>query len=173
MKKYLPLFSLLMFVMCFCFVGCNESQSVVRIHIRANSNFETDQGVKLLVRDAVVDFITPLIAGCDSSNDVKDVLSENLEEIENVADEVLISNGFLYASNAEVRNEFFPSRKYDDKLFPADYYDALIVELGSGEGDNWWCVAYPPLCFVGESAGCKSVRYQSKILELINKYFGG
>ena len=171
MKKILPVFLLFVVVSCFCLIGCKSPQSVVRIHIRANSNFNDDQEVKLLVRDAVVDFITPLIADCDNSTDVKNMLSENIKEIESVADEVLIDNGFQYVSNAEVRNEFFPSRKYDEKLFPADYYDALIVELGSGEGDNWWCVAYPPLCFVGESNG-DSVRYQSKIIELINKYFG-
>jgi stage II sporulation protein R len=61
---------------------------------------------------------------------------------------------------------------YGDKTFPADYYDALILRLGEGVGDNWWCVAYPPLCFVGYDNGSESIEYRSKIVELIKKYFG-
>ena len=161
------------FVFCFCFAGCNvEESSVVRIHIRANSNCEEDQGVKMQVRDSVIDFITPLIASCNNACEVKETLNNNLNSIENIADNVLRENGFLYVSNAEIRNEFFPSRDYSGNTFPADYYDALIIELGSGVGDNWWCVAYPPLCFVGDYDGSNSVKYKSKILELINKYFG-
>ena len=157
---------------CIGFVGCENSNSVVRIHIRANSNSEVDQSVKLLVRDEVVDFITPLIADCSDSNDVKDVLNSNIKSIEKVADKVLSDNGFEYVASAKIRNEYFPSRSYGGKIFPSDYYDALIVELGSGKGDNWWCVAYPPLCFIGEDIGGDNVEYRSKILELINKYWG-
>ena len=154
-------------------VGCCEnSSSVVRIHIRANSNSEADQSVKLLVRDAVVEYITPLIATCNNSEEVKDILEQNICSIEMVADEVLLGNAFAYVASAEIRNEYFPSRSYDGEVFPADYYDALIVELGTGTGDNWWCVAYPPLCFVGNDVGGQNIKYKSKILELINKYFG-
>ena len=78
---------------------------------------------------------------------------------------------FDYIANSRVSCEYFPSRNYNGTIFEADYYDALIVNLGSGEGNNWWCVAYPPLCFVGEETG-GNVVYKSKLLELINKYFG-
>ena len=97
---------------------------------------------------------------------------QNIEEVEFVADCVLLNNGFNYSSNAKIKNEYFPSRSYDGQVFPADYYDALIIELGTGAGDNWWCVAYPPLCFVGDDCDGNTIKYQSKLLELINKYFG-
>ena len=171
MKKFLLV--LIISIFGFSTMGCNSTNSsVVRIHIRANSNSESDQSVKLIVRDAVIDYITPLIADCGDAEDVKNTLSDNLSSIEDIADEVLDQNGFIYSSNAEVRNEYFPSRDYGGNTFPADYYDALILELGSGTGDNWWCVAYPPLCFVGENASGNSIKYKSKIVELINKYFG-
>ena len=171
MKKCLLV--LIISIFGFSTMGCNSTNSsVVRIHIRANSNSESDQSVKLIVRDAVIDYITPLIADCGDAEDVKNTLSDNLSSIEDIADEVLDQNGFIYSSNAEVRNEYFPSRDYGGNTFPADYYDALILELGSGTGDNWWCVAYPPLCFVGENASGNSIKYKSKIVELINKYFG-
>ena len=154
------------------FSGCKfVNDDVVRIHIRANSNLAIDQEVKLKVRDEVVKVITPLLADCKNSSDVKYVLNENLDVIENIADGVLFENGFQYLAKASLNNEYFPSREYDGEVFDAGYYDALILNLGTGNGDNWWCVAYPPLCFVGNVDG-GSVRYESKLLELINKFFG-
>lgn len=172
MKKIL----LILFVLfcTFSFVGCNSktSEDIVRIHIRANSNSEEDQGIKLKVRDNIINYITPLIADCENSKEVQNVLKNNSRNIERIADNVLSENGYDYASNAGIKNEYFPSRSYSGKIFEAGYYDALIVNLGTGKGDNWWCVAYPPLCFVGNDNGTKNIEYKSKLVELINKFFG-
>ena len=81
---------------------------------------------------------------------------------------MLARNGFDYAARAEVRTEEFPTRVYGDYTLPAGTYTALIVELGSGKGDNWWCVVYPPLCFAGSSQG--NVVYKSKIAEIIENW---
>ena len=153
-------------------VGCdnNANNEVVRIHIRANSNSEFDQGVKLKVRDEIVAYITPKIKSCDDSNMVKNILNNHLNDIEKIADDVLKNNGCKYVSSASLDNEYFPSRDYDGLSFPADYYDALIIRLGSGVGDNWWCVAYPPLCFVSNNTD--KVVYKSKLVEIINNMFG-
>ena len=153
------------------FAGCNKNDDVLRIHIRANSNLSADQEVKLCVRDKVVEYITPLIAECGSAEEVKSALMENLDNIKMVANNVLMENGFEYGASADINNEYFPSRDYGGVTFGADYYDALIIRLGSGNGDNWWCVAYPPLCFVGENTESNSVRYRSKLIELINKFW--
>lgn len=174
MKKVIITFFAIM-LMVFVVSGCSASSNnndVVRIHIRANSNDYADQEIKLKVRDRIVSYITPIIAGCDDAENVKIVLESELDNLEYIANNVLASNGYLYTSNARLDYEFFPSRKYEDIVFPADYYDALIIELGLGKGDNWWCVAYPPLCFVGEDISGDEVRYRSKLVELINKYFG-
>ena len=164
------------FMMCVMVVlstllyGCSDNyQNVIRIHIRANSNSAIDQEIKLQVRDQVIEYITPLIIDALDVTMVKSILTNNLRGIETVADTVLERNGFMYKSAAYVDNEYFPTREYGEYYFPADYYDALIINLGSGTGDNWWCVAYPPLCFVGEGEG--SVVYKSKILEIVNRYF--
>lgn len=170
MKKFLCLVVCIFSI--FCFSGCDVSKDVVRIHIRGNSNLEVDQEVKLKVRDEIINYITPIISECDNSGEVKLVLENNLSNIEIVADEVLSVNGFDYKSSASLNYEYFPTREYDNKVFPADYYDALIINLGSGEGNNWWCVAYPPLCFVGEVDG-GDVKYKSKLIEMINNFFGG
>lgn len=171
MKKFSFVF-VLVFV-AIVMVGCsNKQENIVRIHIRAHSNSSIDQSIKLQVRDNLIDYITPLIAQCDDSDGVKYVLGNNISSIKAIADNTLRDNGFDYCSTVRLDNEYFPTRNYAGQVFSANYYDALIVELGSGSGDNWWCVAYPPLCFVGEETFGDSVQYKSKILELINKYLG-
>lgn len=165
-------FSMLLIIVAFSFVfsGCSPNDNIIRIHIRANSNSEIDQEIKLDVRDSVIKFITPLIADCENGAEVKDVLNDNLDSIESIADGILLNSGFDYISNAKICNEYFPSRSYAGEVYPADYYDALILELGTGKGDNWWCVAYPPLCFVGEGYG--DIQYRSKLVDMISKFFG-
>ena len=147
----------------------NQPQTeYLRIHVRANSNSDVDQKIKYAVKDAVVSYLTPYIAECDTKEKAKTLLSNRLNEIERVADGVLKNNGFDYRSNADVRNEKFPTRVYSDLELKSGYYDALILELGSGEGDNWWCVVYPPLCFTGEESGFV---YRSKIKDVIDEFF--
>lgn len=149
----------------------NKTSDCVRIHIRANSNSEIDQDVKYKVRDAVVNYLTPLLSDIKSAKDAKTVISDNLDAVKNTSDKVLIDSGFSYRATVRLSSENFPFRKYDDLSFPAGVYDALIVELGEGVGDNWWCVCFPPLCFVPDDNG-ENFRYKSKIVEIIKKFRG-
>ena len=136
----------------------------LRIHVRANSNEQIDQDVKYKVKDEIVKFITPYAAECTDKQAAMKIIGGILE----VANKVLAENGFDYKSRASVRTEEFPTRVYGDTTLEAGLYDALIVELGSGTGDNWWCVIYPPLCF---TAGTAQVQYRSAIYDIINKFF--
>ena len=140
----------------------------LRIHIRANSNEFIDQNVKYKVKTAVVEYLTPLIADCKDKESAEDMLKGNLTAITQVCNGVLKSNGFSYTAKANIKNEEFPTRVYDGVQLESGFYDALIIELGSGYGDNWWCVVYPPLCFVGKDSGYV---YRSKILDVINDFF--
>ena len=140
----------------------------LRIHVRANSNLPEEQQVKYKVKDAVVEYLAPFIAECDTKQKAEQMLQNNLLQIQVVADNVLRANGFDYKSKASVRNEEFPTRVYENVTLTAGFYDALIIELGSGAGDNWWCVVYPPLCFAGDGVGYV---YKSKILQIINRFF--
>lgn len=139
----------------------------LRIHVRANSNSQTDQSIKYIVKDEVVRFITPYAAQCTDKEKAMEIISGILPEIEEVCDKVLKANGFSYTSRASVRAEEFPTRVYGDLTLESGLYDALIIELGSGTGDNWWCVIYPPLCF---TSGTASVQYRSAIMDIINKF---
>ena len=141
----------------------------LRIHIRANSNSQIDQQIKYQIKDEVVNFLTPYIAECNTFSKAERVLTDNLDGIEKTCDNFLSSNGFDYKSRATVKSENFPLRVYDDLTLEEGIYRALIIELGDGKGDNWWCVVYPPLCFVSNGG---ATIYKSKILEIINDFKG-
>ncbi len=140
----------------------------LRIHIRANSNDGEDQAVKYMVRDAVVEYLTPLAAEAATREEAMSLMSENLSGIERVADGVLRAHGFAYGAKAVFREEEFPTRVYGDYTLDAGVYEALILNLGTGAGDNWWCVVYPPLCFAGQPG--ENVVYKSKIKEIIERW---
>ena len=173
MKKFLVIFFVFAVVALGFVFGRMENDVVhndyLRIHIRANSNLEVDQDVKYKVKDAVVEYLTPIISVCNTREDFILKLEENLRNIERISNEILAQNSFDYFTTALINNEYFPVRSYDGFTLENGYYDALIVNLGSGKGDNWWCVIYPPLCF----ANTQNITYKSRIVEIIKKYFGG
>lgn len=138
----------------------------LRIHIRANSNTAIDQAVKYQVKDAVVDFMIPLLADCLTKEESIEAVQKNLVNIARVASDALAQNGFTYTASARLDNEAFPTRSYGDLTLESGFYDALILNLGTGEGDNWWCVVYPPLCFVNGGASVNI--FKSRILDIIN-----
>lgn len=140
---------------------------LVRIHIRANSDSTYDQTLKYKVRNRLIEIITPLMQEAQSKKEALNIFKANLEHIQLEATEVLISSGASYQSIVLITKEEFPTRKYGDLIFERGIYDALIVNLGSAEGENWWCVAFPPLCFVPERDS--EIRYKSKIIEIIKK----
>ncbi len=149
--------------------AADDAAAYLRVHIRANSNGEEDQAVKYKVRDAVVAFLTPTVAECETKDEAMEKIGARLEGVVATAEQVLEQNGHFYGARASIRREEFPTRVYQNATLQAGVYDALIVELGSGEGDNWWCVVYPPLCFGGGEA---NVVYRSKIAEIVRKFFG-
>ena len=159
--------------------SCGSSSSLerlqencIRIHIRANSNSEEDQAVKLKVRDAITAYLSGVLGGCKTKRDAKSVLENNKQKLVEIANSTLKQYNFTYKSRVRLSNEYFPDRTYDEYDFPAGNYDALVLELGSGKGDNWWCVAFPPLCFVPGTTSGEKIVYKSWIKELLDKMFG-
>ncbi|MDE7075997.1 MAG: stage II sporulation protein R, partial [Clostridia bacterium] len=147
------------------FVGMSKPQEEVytdylRIHVRANSNSEEDQRVKYEVKDEAVKFITPYVKECVTKEAAMEVMGGLLPQIEKVCEKALEERGYHYGARASVRQEKFPTRVYGELTLEEGVYDALIIELGEGVGDNWWCVIYPPLCFTSASA---DVQYRSII----------
>ena len=118
----------------------------LRIHVRADSNEEEAQAVKYLVRDHVVEYLTPLVATYQTKAEAMQGVESHLSELAKVATSILRENGFKYVAKAVLKREYFPTRVYGNTTLPSGEYTALILTLGRGEGDNWWCVVYPPLC---------------------------
>ncbi len=140
----------------------------LRIHIRADSNENEAQAIKYRVRDTLVEYLTPLVANCHTKKAALDAVNARLGELAALASKILKDNGFLYGARASLTEEDFPSRVYGEYELPAGRYAALVVELGSGKGDNWWCVVYPPLCFGGDDT---DIVYKSKIKEIIENFY--
>lgn len=165
--------SALIFCFCLIFSGCNANNTkqegnLLRIHVRANSNEQSDQAVKMLVKHAVVVYLEPLLENVDDIRVALEIVSAHEAKLKAVCDETLYENGKNYRSRVAVCREYFPTRAYENVVVESGVYDALIIELGEGAGDNWWCVIYPPLCFVkGEEEG---VHYKSRIAELWRRF---
>ena len=106
----------------------------------------------------------------ETFDEAKEVMTQNIDYIESVADEVLKENCFSYVCNAYIDNEYFPTRVYDGLTLEEGWYDALILNLGNGYGDNWWCLVYPAFCFT-ITQNFDNVVYISKIWEIIKNVF--
>lgn len=148
-----------------------DKENFLRIHIRADSNDAAAQQVKYKVKNALIDFLTPYLAEVKTKRKATETVQSLLSKISDTATAILRQNGFEYAAKAVVKREVFPTRSYDGFTLKSGEYDALIVNLGSGKGDNWWCVVYPPLCFLnGESTGSGKTEYKSLIKEIIDDF---
>lgn len=146
-----------------CYPTPANGAQYLRIHVRANSNSDADQSVKYIVKDTIVAYLTPLVSDCHSLSEAMAVVSSHLSTLDEVATTELHRQHADYAAKSRVCRETFPTRVYDDVTLPMGEYDALIVDLGSGLGDNWWCVVYPPLCFTSAQT---NVSYRSFFFDL-------
>lgn len=174
MKKFFN-FILLMAVLVTFLTGCNsetpDNSNYLRIHIRADNNDTDSQSVKYVIKEKLTTYLTPILSQCDTKEKAFNAVNCELKIIEQICNQTLLEKGFNYTSKARLDNEFFPLRSYNEYVFDSGNYDSLIIELGEGKGDNWWCMVYPPLCFTGgEITDGKEITYKSKILEIIEQF---
>lgn len=169
MKYLVGVGSVIIIILIFLFCPLQNTQEEIvylRIHIRANSNSIEDQNVKYKVKDQIVEALIPVLSNVESFEEAKEVVAQNFDMIESVADNVLQEEGFSYKSKAKLNNEYFPTRVYENLTLEEGYYDALILELGSGTGDNWWCIVFPAFCFT-KTQNSDNIVYISLIWEII------
>lgn len=131
---------------------CNKVRNnVVRLHILADSDCDADQKVKLLVRDALLESGAEIFSGSVNVEDASEALKKEKAELIGVAENVLRENGFDYGVTLSLEKEYYTTRTYENYTLPAGEYLSLKVVLGKGEGHNWWCVMFPPLCLPAAS----------------------
>ena len=121
-------------------------ESVVRLHVLANSDSEEDQALKLKVRDAVLSYVSPRVIDSASREEAIAILESELDEIKREAESVVMAEGYEYSVQISLTVEEYPTRNYESMSFPSGKYVSLRVMLGEAEGQNWWCVLFPPLC---------------------------
>jgi stage II sporulation protein R len=124
---------------------------IIRFHVIANSDSETDQELKLTVRDALVDALAPQLEPIDTLEEARALISEQIPYIKELAETVVKENGYYYPVTVSLTKCYFPLKIYGEYTFPPGYYEALRVQIGEARGKNWWCVMFPPLCFVDET----------------------
>lgn len=134
-------------------VSSNIADSVFRLHVIANSDSEEDQALKLKVRDELLSYMNTLAKDCSSKEEVVALAKEHQAEFKAIAQKVISDNGFSYPVTIQIGDSDFPTKTYGDISLPAGTYDALRVQIGESKGKNWWCVMFPPLCFVDVSTG--------------------
>ena len=134
-------------------VTTDIADSVFRLHVIANSNSDEDQNLKYIVRDKVIEYMSSISQNASSKEEVIKIAKANLDKIQAIAAQTIRDNGYTYSVNVEVGNFSFPSKRYGDITLPPGYYDALRIKIGKAEGQNWWCVMFPPLCFVDVTSG--------------------
>lgn len=126
---------------------------LIRFHVIANSDTEEDQNLKLKVRDEVIKYLYPYLKESTSLDESRNILNENKNEVNNIAKKVIAENGYSYSVNTTLSRENIPEKTYGRITLPQGNYEAFRVIIGDGEGHNWWCVMFPPLCFIDVTKG--------------------
>lgn len=158
-KRFILVSALLILYICISAVSYTHAvttdiaDSVFRLHVIANSDSAEDQNLKYIVRDKVIEYMSSISQNASSKEDVIEIAKANLDKIQAIASQTIRDNGYTYSVNVEVGNFSFPSKRYGDITLPPGYYDALRIKIGEAEGQNWWCVMFPPLCFVDVTSG--------------------
>ena len=134
-------------------ISTDLQKNVFRLHVIANSDSEDDQNLKLKVRDNVIKYMNTLCSKTTSKEEAIEIANAHLNEFKKIALSTIKENGYNYDVDISIDNVFFPTKTYGDISLPEGYYDALRIKIGKAEGKNWWCVMFPPLCFVDVTSG--------------------
>lgn len=139
------------FMLFYTYIGDreNDHEGIIRLHVIANSNTVGDQALKLKVRDAVIAYMDDQ-QDLTTVSETREFLKGDLNRLETIANGIIASEGYDYTADANIGVRYIPEKTYGDITFPAGNYEALNITLGEGDGENWWCVLFPPLCLLDE-----------------------
>lgn len=141
----------------------------IRVRVIANSNSDYDQKIKYEVKDIVEDDMYNILNNVTDLNIARDKIGNNLNIVENDIDKYLKNIDYNLGFDINYGYNYFPKKKFKGITYNEGYYESLVVTLGSGEGDNWWCVLFPPLCLI-EAEESTDVEYTSLVKEIVDKY---
>ena len=174
MKKYVILASLILV----CIPNLNkESEEIVipdeaiRFRVVAESNTKEDQETKTIVKETLEEDLDTLLKDSTSIDETRSILKENQNHFESLIERTLLTNKINTGYKVNFGLNYFPEKNYKGVIYEEGYYESLVVTLGSGHGENWWCVLFPPLCLLEASeANYNEVTYTTYIKEIIDKF---
>uniref|UniRef100_UPI003562892B stage II sporulation protein R n=1 Tax=Lutispora sp. TaxID=2828727 RepID=UPI003562892B len=142
---------------------------IIRLHVVANSDSPEDQAIKLQIRDAIIKELEPKLENLKNQEEVKNLISANMDNLIAAAEEEMARLGKSFPIDIELGTYEFPTKVYGDLSFPAGSYQALNVKIGEAQGKNWWCVMFPPLCFVDIAQGVISEKTLEEFKEILDE----
>lgn len=146
--------------------------SAIRLRVIPNSNGARDQEIKLKVKTELESKTYSLLNDIKSVEEARTIISNNLDNIDKYIKQILLEEKYDLGYKINFGQNYFPEKKFKGVTYSEGYYESLVVTLGKGEGDNWWCVLFPPLCLLeAEENETDEVEYKFFVQELINKYF--
>lgn len=166
------LLSLYTFICAYSYVQAvsdDLANSIFRLHVIANSDSEKDQNLKYIVRDNLLNYMNEICSDCTTKEEAISLVQENKDTFKQIALDTIKNEGYSYDVNINIGNFEFPTKQYGDISLPSGNYDALRVEIGEAKGQNWWCVMFPPLCFVDVSSGVVSEESKELLQENLSE----
>ena len=150
-------------------IGSVESlkEKIIRFHVLANSDSKEDQNLKLKVRDAVIEFVSPNLKNSNSIEKSREILLDLKEEVIELAERIIKEEGYNYSVDVELAMTNFPVKTYGNITLPQGEYEAFRILIGEAKGQNWWCVMFPPLCFIDMTKGQISYKESEKELSKV------
>jgi stage II sporulation protein R len=140
---------------------------LIRFHVIANSDDKIDQGLKLKVRDSVLKYVSPKLKDCKNIEESRKIINNEDEHIKKISETIIKENGFKYSVATSLSQEYFPVKTYGNITLPQGKYEAYRIIIGTGTGQNWWCVMFPPLCFVDITKGNVSFQKTEKEMKSV------
>jgi stage II sporulation protein R len=140
---------------------------LIRFHVIANSDTAADQALKLKVRDKVLEYISPKLSNSKSIEESREIIKANDEAIRKIAQNVVEKNKYNYTVTTELSKQVFPVKTYGNITLPQGEYEAYRILIGNGSGQNWWCVMFPPLCFIDITKGEVSYEETQKVMKKV------
>lgn len=148
-------------------ISKDYKDKLIRFHVIANSNTDEDQELKLKIRDEVIKYLQPKLQNSKSIQESEAIIKKEYSNLEEISKNIILENGYNYSVKVGIQYSNFPTKQYSNIVLPAGEYKALKIIIGKGEGKNWWCVMFPPLCFVDESNGVIDKSTDDKLKEVL------
>ena len=178
MKKWLLRFAGFMVIVLYIWIVVlgndilqpSIATKILRFHVLANSDSDADQSVKKEVRDAVGTYLQPFLKESHSLSETKEIVNKHMDNIVTISKEILEKHGYDYNVSARITKTDFPEKTYGNYTFPKGKYESLQIIIGEGNGQNWWCVLYPNMCFSGSVFEVVEEQAKESLKEVLNAW---